>query len=58
MGSVLNFNMGASLLLSVPRKTIWSHHEKKGNDDDNDGRRWTTTDDGRRTTTFQFLMIL
>ena len=41
--------MGAGLLLSVPRKTIWSHHEKKSIADD-DGRR-TTTDDGQRRTT-------
>ena len=59
--------MGASLLLFVPRKTIWSHHENKSqlrtttDDDrrrttrDDDGRRrrqqTTTDDDGRRRTT-------
>ena len=39
--------MGASLLIPVPRKTIWSHHEKTNQWQ----RRTTTTDGGRRRTT-------
>ena len=61
-------HMGAGLLLSVPRKTICSHHEKNKSvattTDDNDGRqRRTTHDDGQRRFSlnsinfYRFLMI-
>ena len=43
--------MGAGLLLSFSRKTIWSHHENKKLMTDDDGRRTPTYADGRRTTT-------